>query len=222
MACWHNLQVIRLRDEDPLEEQLRALLLLPRQSPDPEPAVWENGDIRFLDPEESREERSRWIEEDFRADVARWGARFLRPFGSGGWAAAFLQITSSPIRDLHKKYLLARTPYLVFVPGDQSEEWVLEGDLLFEGGSMPMIFLAADGLAEHVEAESGGSSEYLFCEENDLLFEDRWIILPGKTVSEDAVRGSLRSWYKEIWKSNRRHSSHQGALPRIAVVPRSS
>lgn len=210
--------MIPLHDDDPLEEKFRWILRLPPGSPDPRPAVWEDGSVRFLQPEESQEERRRWIEEDVRADVARWGARLCRPLGGRGWVSQLFQNAFEPFRDLQKRHQLSQTPYLVFVPKDQSEEWVLEGDLLFEGGSIPMIFVAAEGLADHVQTESGGSLDYLFCEENDLLFEDRWIVLPGPLVQEEAVCGALRSWYREIFKNNRRHSTQRGILPRISVA----
>lgn len=211
--------MIPLRDQDPFEEFVRSILLLPKESPDPEPAVWEQNEIRFLSGEERERARERWAKEDFRADIARLAAKALRPCGHRGWISRVCREAARPWKDHTTQKALRKTPYLLFLASGEEDEtpWAVEGQLLFEGGSLPMVLLAAGGLASHVRKEGAGK-DYLFCRENDLVFRDDWIVFPGDSVDRGEASRALALWYKERWKSDRHHPVQRGVYPEVRVL----
>lgn len=205
---------MQLRDEDPLHSRLRKILGLNPTAPDPDGLVWEEEGPVPLYGEEREREWHRWHAEDFRADLARSLARFFRPMDIWRRIRSWINCHRS-------RRLLARAPWIRFEATHNpspEELWAIEGDLRFPGGSIPFHFISAEGLAEHVRSESEQQEEYVLCEENDLLFENRWIVLPGKEVSADDAKEALARWYHQLHIRHRRHPVSRGKEPRVEVI----
>ena len=201
-----------IRNSDPWEERLRKILGLPEEAPDPEALVWEESGPRPIEGAEAEQEWQRWHSEDWRADLARGIVHAPRKV---------LQSVKCAIYERRAYSKLAASAWVRFEAThsiNSSEEWAIEGDLFFQGGSIPFHFVAAEGLAEHVEAESLRYDNYLYCEENDLLFENRWIVLPGKSVDQEEARSALEEWYRQIFLRRRRHPVAWGKMPQIEVL----
>lgn len=202
-----------IRNNDPLEEKVRIILGLPGEAPDPEALVWEESGPRPIRGAEAEQEWQRWHSEDFRADLARVATTLLRP-------QQIYRNVEKRIRRERAKYRLGKSSWVRFEsthPIQSEEQWAVEGDLFFQGGSLPFHFIAADGLARHVDSESSRYENYLYCEENDLLFENRWIVLPGSRVDVEDAEKALSEWYREIFLRVRRHPVASGQMPHIEV-----
>jgi hypothetical protein len=200
-----------LRNEDSLEEKIRRWLGLPPEAPDPQALSPET--LSPLRGPELERELGLWHSEDRRADVARFVASAMRPH-------TFAQKIGQSLQERRAWRALGRASWIRFEathPISPQEQWAVEGDLFFPGGSIPFHFIAAEGLAEHVVGESAGRDDYLYCEENDLLFENRWIVLPGPVVSKEAAYRALREWYRRRYMTTRRHRVASGWMPRVDV-----